>query len=123
VIDRGLHGYPFTGFWVDAGTPESYLEATRAVLERESTKSHAGAKIIPPVLIDPSANLKGCRLGPNVVVGPDTNLWGCEATGTILMEGVQGMGARLEGCLVGPRVRLEGHHQRKVLSQDGETTY
>ena len=123
VIDKGLHGYPFTGFWVDAGTPESYLTASRAVLEQERTDSHAGTEISPPVLIDPSANLKGCRLGPNVVVGPDTHLWGCQVTESIIMEGAQGLGTRLEGCLVGPGVKVEGEHRRKVFSQQGEASY
>lgn len=125
VIERslGLHGHPFTGFWVDAGTPESYLAASRTVLEHENTQSHAGATIVPPVLIDPSAHVKACRLGPNVTVGADANLWGCEVAESILMEGVQGVGARLEGCLAGPRVKLEGRHRRKVFSQDGEKVY
>ncbi len=113
---RGLHGYPFSGFWVDAGTPMSFLAANFAVLGKEQTKSYPGCDIIPPALIHPTATLKGCRLGPNVVVGADAHLWGCEATQSIIMEGVQGLGADLRDCIVGPGVKLEGEYRREVVA-------
>lgn len=34
-----------------------------------------GSNIVPPVLIDPSANVsKGGRIGPNVIIGPNVTI-------------------------------------------------
>ena len=34
LIGDGLHGFPAKGYWLDIGTPERYLEATRYLLDR-----------------------------------------------------------------------------------------
>ena len=36
LAGAGLHGFPFAGRWIDAGTPESYLAANAMLLEREA---------------------------------------------------------------------------------------
>jgi mannose-1-phosphate guanylyltransferase len=78
--ERIVYGWEHKGLWIDIGTPESYLEANRAILtttmkkQREPTVPQSllarGAHLTPPVVmaeesrVDPSSNL-----GPNVTLG------------------------------------------------------
>jgi mannose-1-phosphate guanylyltransferase len=34
LVGKGLYGFPTEGYWLDIGTPERYLEATRYLLQR-----------------------------------------------------------------------------------------
>ena len=68
LVGRGLYGYPQTGYWVDIGTPERYLEATYDLLAGrvEST--------LPPrdetgSLIHDGCITSGARIGPLSVLG------------------------------------------------------
>jgi mannose-1-phosphate guanylyltransferase len=115
-----LYGYPAEGYWIDIGTPERYLEATRDLLTGrvEST--------LPPSdetgsLIHPGSITSGARIGPLSVVGPHCVVGDgsvversvlhqsvrlgrdCFVDGAVLAEGVRvGDGARVEaGALVG----------------------
>lgn len=58
LIGEGLHACPVEGYWVDIGTPERYLEATRYLLERSSRS--------------PDLVLTGerCEVHPRAHVGP-----------------------------------------------------
>ena len=41
----GLHGFPFDGYWSDAGTLDGYLAATRILLANGGAAVHLGAKL------------------------------------------------------------------------------
>jgi mannose-1-phosphate guanylyltransferase len=67
-VGRGLYGYPQSGYWVDIGTPDRYLEATYDLLAGrvEST--------LPPrdetsSLIYDGCITSGARIGPLSVLG------------------------------------------------------
>jgi mannose-1-phosphate guanylyltransferase len=79
LIGRGLYGYQTTGYWIDIGTPERYLEATYDLLEGRVTsrlpaRDGTGSLIYAPRPTD------GAEIGPLSVLGP--------------------------GCMVGPRSRV-----------------
>jgi mannose-1-phosphate guanylyltransferase len=68
LVGQGLYGFPQSGYWVDIGTPERYLEATYDLLAGrvEST--------LPPrdetgSLIYDGCITSGARIGPLSVVG------------------------------------------------------
>jgi mannose-1-phosphate guanylyltransferase len=61
VSNRQLYGYPTQGYWLDIGTPERYLEATRHLLER----SLAG-----DIAVGEECHIaSGARVGPLSVLG------------------------------------------------------
>ncbi len=83
-----MFGVALHGYWLDVGTPESYLQAHRDVLERSfqtevgdalgpdftlvdpSAEVHPGARLVPPVYVGPGAVVEaGARAGSLAVVG------------------------------------------------------
>jgi mannose-1-phosphate guanylyltransferase len=114
VLDRGLFGHAFEGFWVDAGTPADYLRANRELLASapprpvRPTDAHPTARIVRPSLVMEGARLgTGCEVGPFAVVGA-----GC----------VLGEGARVSESVLLPRVRLGARATvaRSVLGEGAE---
>jgi mannose-1-phosphate guanylyltransferase len=97
VLDRGLYGHRFSGFWVDAGTPEAYLEAHRELLDRipqewDDADVHSTAQVRGPSML-----ATGASVGAGAVVGPYATL----------DEGVRvAEGARVEDSVLHPRARV-----------------
>lgn len=77
----------------DVGTMEGWLEANRWMLKQMEEEGlltyrtdHPGTTIIPPVCIDPSAELINCVIGPYVTIGPNVKLESCRLENSILLE-------------------------------------
>src|SRR5262249_28147540 len=115
LIERyaGVYGYCYTGYWMDIGAPERYLQAhwdlldgalgdawldrlpvgSRAVLGRGNARMRLddtpytapGVTLIPPVVLGPEVELApDVRLGPYAVLGAGCRL----ASGAIVRESV-----------------------------------
>jgi mannose-1-phosphate guanylyltransferase len=110
ATDGAVYGLPLDGYWLDVGTPESYLQAHRDVLERSfptevgdalgsdftlvepSAEVDAGARLVPPVYVGPRAVVeRGARVGSLAVLGAGARL---------------GQGAVVENAVVGARVTI-----------------
>ena len=73
--ERAVYGWEHRGLWIDTGTPESYLEANRALLttsmktQRETSLPPAllsmGTHVSPPVVTG-----EGGRVDPSSTIGP-----------------------------------------------------
>ena len=91
--EGSVFGIDLPGYWLDVGTPESYLQAHRDVLERtfrtdvgdalgsdftlvDSTADvHPEARLVPPVYVGPGAVVgKGARVGSLAVLGESSRL-------------------------------------------------
>lgn len=114
--EGSVYGIALAGYWLDVGTPESYLQAHRDVLERSfvtdvgdalgsdftlvdpTAAVHSGARLVPPVYIGPRAVVEdGARVGSLAVVGPGSSL----AAGAVVENAVVGGGTTLgEGASV-----------------------
>lgn len=132
LIERraAVYGYLYTGYWMDIGAPERYLQAhwdmldgvlggiwmqrlpagSHVVLRPDDTPPVApGVTLVPPVVIGPEV-----ALAPDVCLGPYAVLSaGCRlASGavvrhSVLWEGVQvGAGAQVCGCVLATGVRV-----------------
>jgi len=106
ILDRGLHGYRFQGYWVDCGTPESYLRAQSELLEHGrglDRASKEGARIIGLNYLD-RADLRGCAIGPHVCALPGSSVGkGSTVERSVLMEGAKvGEGCVIKDSLLGP---------------------
>jgi mannose-1-phosphate guanylyltransferase len=116
ATEGSVFGVALPGYWLDVGTPETYLQAHRDVLERifqtevgdaigsdftlvdDTADVHRGAKLVPPVYVGPGAVLEdGARLGSLAVLGAGARL----AAGGIVENSVIGARTRVgEGSSV-----------------------
>lgn len=129
VLERGLFGHHFSGFWVDAGTPAAYLEAHRELLDRvPSSESgtaniHSTARVMPHTVLGEDVTLgAGAVVGPYVVLGDGVHI----AAGAVLRECVLlpgarvGAGASLSGCILGEGAEVAADEVlEKVVREDG----
>jgi len=121
--DRRLYGYPSDVYWRDIGTPQSYLDAHRDMLQGAVPTAHVAgeAYIGPGAVVEDGARISerscisaGCTvgtgaavvgsvLGARTTIGADAVIEGC-----VLGEGVEvGAGARLSGLVViGDKARI-----------------
>lgn len=122
-----LYGYAADGYWLDAGTPERYLQLQRDLLRGvaqtalpiTTTAAWPGLVVgAPPSSPDErpvlasGATLTGAVvLGPGVRVGVDARLQGpltVGARGAIAAEAVVDDSLLWDGCSVGDAARVSG---------------
>ena len=137
AAEGSVFGVALPGYWLDVGTPESYLQAQRDVLERSfttevgealgtdfmlvdpSAQVHPDARLVPPVHVGPGAVVEaGARAGSLAVIGAGAHL----STGALVESSVIGVGARLGrdasviGSIVGDGAELEADCEVRNLA-------
>jgi len=125
LVEEGtLHGLALPGYWLDVGTPESYLQAHRDVLER-NVETGVGDELGPAyVAVDPSAQVSPeARLVPPVLVGPDAVVEAGARVGSLAVVGAGAtVGARavVEDAVVGAGARIgaDVHLQSSLVGED-----
>ena len=97
MVDHGADLRPYTiENWLDCGTPETYLQTSRIMLDEEGlSPQREGSTIIPPVFIDDSAQVERSVIGPHVSIGPETVIKTCVIEDSIILDG-----AHLENCVL-----------------------
>jgi mannose-1-phosphate guanylyltransferase len=127
---EAVYGYRYTGYWMDIGTPERYLQAHWDMLDgvlgdawvqRLPTGSHVmlrpddtspmapGVTLVPPVVLGAEVELApDVHLGPYAVIGVGCRLApGAVVCESVLWEGVQvGAGAQVCGCALATGVQV-----------------
>ncbi len=135
VEEGSCYGLALPGYWLDVGTPETYLEAHRDVLERNfetevgnllgGDYAHVtadasvaeGARLVPPVFVAGSVG-SGARIGSVAVIGHGAEV----GAGVTIENAVVGERARIgEGCtvvgsIVGEGAELEAGCEVRGLS-------
>jgi NDP-sugar pyrophosphorylase family protein len=132
LIERhaAVYGYWYSGYWMDIGTPERYLQAHwdllngafgDAWLQRLPAGSHVvlhpddappvapGVTFIPPVVLGPYVALApDVCLGPYAVLGTGCGLDpGAVVRESVLWDGVQvGAGAQVRGCVLATGIQV-----------------
>jgi mannose-1-phosphate guanylyltransferase len=141
LVGRGLYGFEASGYWMDIGTPERYLQATFEILEgdvrtevgrrvaeaggvlREGSANRASGVVHAPALIG-----EGCRLAADAIIGARTVLGrgvtvgaGTHIDSSVVLDGARvGAGTRISSSIVGPEVSIGDHCRvegRVVLGQ------
>jgi len=109
VIEYGLYGHRFQGFWVDCGTLKNTLVAQRAMLDKENPPAPADfdCTLIPPNLIR-AKELKGCHIGPNVCLEPEVRIGaGTHVENALVMKGASlGTNCKISGSIIGPGIKV-----------------
>ena len=141
-LGEPVYGYPFSGYWLDMGTPEKYLclncdlllSKTKSALIEGSSRDevycakdviiHPSAKITGPAIID-----RQCRIDQRVhIKGPVIIGAGCyvgegaSLEMTVLWRGVNvGAGAILKQCVVSSNTRIgdNDHIINRVVTPAG----
>lgn len=113
---RGIYGFPFEGFWVDSGRPETYLEAHRLWLAHHKKASEVGkgvkglkdAKFSGYALGDGVSLGTGSRIERSVLLGDVSVGKDCQVEDCVLGEGVSlEDGVRMQRCVVGDFATIE----------------
>jgi NDP-sugar pyrophosphorylase family protein len=128
--NEAVYGYLYTGYWMDIGVPERYLQAHRDLLDgvlgdswvhRLPAGSHVvlhlddmsqtapGVTLVPPVVLGPDVELApDVCLGPYAVLGAGCRLaCGAVVRDSVLWDGVQvGAGAQVHGCVLATGVQV-----------------
>ena len=123
IACKGLYGFPFEGYFIDSGTPESYLEANFKCLGNDGTASHPGASIRGNCLIHKSVILIDCIIGPNAILGPNVKLEKCVIRNSVILSGVESYGCVVENSIIGPEISLKEDKKQILSSPKGEITF
>ena len=102
LVGEGLYGYAGSGYWLDIGTPERYLQATFDILEGR-------VRTAPVERLGPGVSVgEGARIGELAVLGPDVSVGDrSEVDRAVALRGAAiGEDCRLTDCIVGPGVQI-----------------
>ena len=114
MLERGLKmRTQKVDVWLDAGVPATVLETNRYLLEhgRDNSQQAAalsGVAVIPPVYIDPAAEIKNSVIGPFVSIGPGCVIESSVIRNSIVENDSRIISAVLDGSLVGRSVEVKG---------------
>src|SRR5256885_239297 len=125
LVERGLTAYRYDGYWSDAGTLPSYLNAQRVLLDAGRGKIAPEADVTagslrPPVYVGAGSYVEG-RLGPHVVLGKSCKIGRASLTNAALLEGVSvDDKAEISSSILGAGASIgEGAHVRDSIVGDG----
>jgi mannose-1-phosphate guanylyltransferase len=130
LVGHGLYGFQASGYWMDIGTPERYLQATFEILEgdvrtevgrrvaaaggvlREGNANGAAGVVHAPALVG-----VGCRLAADAIIGARTVLGrevtvgaGSHIDSSVVLDGARiGAGTRISSSIIGPEVTIGDH--------------
>ncbi|MBM4237843.1 MAG: NDP-sugar synthase, partial [Euryarchaeota archaeon] len=111
VLEHGLFGHRFEGYWIDCGTRENFLRAQRTLLDLggggEEGAISDGARVTPPNFLR-GIDIEEAAVGPYVSAQEGVVVRrGAEVSDSILMHGALiGEGARVQGSILGPDVAV-----------------
>jgi mannose-1-phosphate guanylyltransferase len=125
LIGTGLYGWPGSGYWLDIGTPQRYLQATFDILEREvetAAGERLGAgylsvgehvenhgRVIPPALVEDGCRIAaGARVGSRAVLAHGVRVGEHSVIeGAVVLQGAEiGANCQLNACIVSAGVRI-----------------
>ena len=98
--------------WLDTGTIEATLDTNRILLEKGSANNpqpgSPGNQFIPPVFVDPSAEITDSVIGPYASIGAGCKISNARVEDSILEAGVTVTAAALKRSLIGRQATVEG---------------
>ena len=113
VLDQGLFGYRYGGYWMDCGTRESYLKAQKTLMDigmtrNQSSASNGNVELIEPLHLT-GTRLDSCAVGPYVFAEPNVTIGaGAEVSNSMLMrDATVSPGAVVRNSLIGPGFVVE----------------
>lgn len=76
ILDKGMYGYEFGGYWIDCGTRANYIAAQKLLLSNGYAEVSADAILEDDVKLSGQnlikrSHLRNCTVGPNVYIEDD----------------------------------------------------
>jgi mannose-1-phosphate guanylyltransferase len=124
LVGRGLYGYEASGYWLDIGTPERYLQGTFDILER-TVQTEVGdalgpsgiavsdgeiaGTVLASALIGPGcAVAEGATVGARAVLGRGVSIGaGAVVQSAVVLDGASiGAGTTVDSAIIGPMVKI-----------------
>jgi mannose-1-phosphate guanylyltransferase len=130
LVQNGLYGHESSGYWLDLGTPERYLQATFDILGgdvsttvgrqlaqaggtlQEGNGGAVAGTVHPPAVIGPDCHVAAdATIGGRTVLGEGVTLEsGAHIDASVLLDGCRiGAGARISDAILGPGVTVGEH--------------
>lgn len=107
--------------WYDCGTPETLLQANRALLASAAPASpRPGCVLVPPVSLDPACRVENAVIGPHVSIGPGARVHGSIVRDSIVSDGADVSGVLLESSIVGENAVVRGRFARLNVGSASE---
>ncbi len=111
--------------WQDCGKPETLLETNRYLLDHGRDNSaqasrREGIVVVPPVYIDPTAEVEESVIGPHVSIGP-----GCVIRRSLIRDSIVDAGSAildtsLSASLIGREARVVGRDHSLNVGDSSE---
>ena len=106
-----MAGLEFKGYFVDAGTPTSVIEATKVCISNRNFTLGAIDEnnnwYLDQAFIDDSSKITGSSVSNDVSIGN-----GCEITDCVILSGaIIGEGCKLTRCLIGESSRINNNSE------------
>jgi mannose-1-phosphate guanylyltransferase len=139
LVGAGLYGRVATGYWLDIGTPERYLQGTFDILEgvvSTRVKERLGdqflhiaddvsneGRVIPAAIVEPGCRIAAdARIGGRVVLERNVSVGAASVLErSVVLQGAEiGEHCVLRGCIVGPGARIGDRTHVEGLAVLGE---
>ena len=118
IIEKGLLGFPFTGYWIDAGTVSDYINAHQILFDspliyteleqieliEKLRKKYSGVKFRSPVFTGSNIEFgNGSELGLNTCIGDNVTIGErVKVKNSVIMDGTKvGNGSILDSVIIG----------------------
>jgi glucose-1-phosphate thymidylyltransferase len=113
--------------WLDAGIPETTLETNGYLLNHGHDNSQTyvdkpGLVVVPPVYIDPSAEVSNAIIGPNVSIGANCKIGDSLIRNSIVGDESTISHMLLTDSLIGENVVLTGQLERLNVGDNSQIT-
>ncbi|MEM3397314.1 MAG: NDP-sugar synthase [Thermoplasmata archaeon] len=110
VLDHGLYGFEFQGYWIDCGKPKEFLDTNRFLLTHGLGKieSQIEGYLLEPVAVGKNLSGKGYTLGPNTCIGNNCTIHeGTIITDSVIFDDVIiGNNVKVERSIIGNNVKI-----------------
>jgi glucose-1-phosphate thymidylyltransferase len=108
--------------WYDCGKPETLLATNRKLLEMATFPAPAGRRtvFVPPVFIDPSAEVDDSVIGPYVSIAANCQVRNAVISNTIIGSNTLVENILLNGSLLGDNATVKGRLGRLNVGDDSE---
>jgi mannose-1-phosphate guanylyltransferase len=114
ILDQGMFGYTFDGYWTDVGKTSTYLEANRMLLQNHGSGFEEGSdlgdrvEIVDPVWFGSESTMSSGKLGPNSCIGKGCEIASASIEGSVLFDKVMvGRNVSISDSIIGEGVVIE----------------
>lgn len=121
IVGNGLYGLPFEGHFIDAGTPESYLEANFKLLDTDTESEDNELK--DKVHIHETSKVVDSIIGPNVILGPDVFIEKSVISNTVILSDCKIYGSTINNSIIGPNISLNRDVDNTIIAPEGEKIF